>query len=113
MLAARGVSKSYGGAPRADRCLAVRSRPGEFVAVLGPSGSGKTTLFRCLTRLIEPDAGEIMIDGVPLRGLRGRALAAARRKIGVVFQQFNLVRRLSALDNVLAGRLAERRRCGG
>lgn len=106
VLSASGLTKSFGG----RRVLADASlelRPGELVAVLGPSGSGKTTLFRCLTRLIEPDAGSIHIDGHEMLELRGAALARARRKIGVVFQQFNLIRRLTALDNVLAGRLAD------
>ena len=78
---------------------------GEFVAVLGPSGSGKSTLFRCITRLTEPDAGEIHICGRRLHGITGRALAEVRRDIGVVFQQFNLIRRRTALENVLAARL--------
>ncbi|MDX2259302.1 MAG: ATP-binding cassette domain-containing protein [Hyphomicrobiaceae bacterium] len=106
VLAARGVTKSFG-AHRALQDATLDVAAGEFIGVLGPSGSGKTTLFRCLTRLSEPDAGSIRIDGVELVGLRGRALARARRRIGIVFQQFNLVGRLSALDNVLAGRLAE------
>ncbi len=105
VLVARNLSKSYG-SRAALRDVSLEVRPGEFVAVLGASGSGKTTLFRCLTRLAEPDSGEIEIDGVPFHGLRGASLASARRHVGVVFQQFNLVRRLSALDNVLAGRLA-------
>jgi phosphonate transport system ATP-binding protein len=105
ILAARRLSKAYR-ARVALREASFSVRPGEFVAVLGPSGSGKTTLFRCLTRLTDPDCGEIEIAGAPFHRLRGRDLASARRRIGVVFQQFNLVRRLSALDNVLAGRLA-------
>ena len=105
VLAARGLSKSYG-ARSALHNASLAVQPGEFVAVLGPSGSGKTTLFRCLTRLTEPDSGEIDIAGAAFQRLRGRKLANARRRVGVVFQQFNLVRRLSALDNVLAGRLA-------
>jgi phosphonate transport system ATP-binding protein len=105
ILVARRMSKAYR-ARAALREASLSVRPGEFVAVLGPSGSGKTTLFRCLTRLTDPDHGEIDIAGAPFHRLRGRDLAAARRRIGVVFQQFNLVRRLSALDNVLAGRLA-------
>lgn len=79
--------------------------PGEFVALVGPSGAGKTTLLRCLTRLAEPDSGEIFLDERPIHALHGRKLAAARMQIGVVFQQFNLIRRLSAVENVLAGRL--------
>jgi len=84
-----------------------RVAPGEVVALLGPSGAGKTTLFRCLTRLAEADAGEIRVLGQPMRDLPPRALRRARRDIGLVFQQHNLIRRRSALDNVLAGRLAE------
>lgn len=106
VLVARGLCKRYGDrGVLHDATLSVSA--GELVAVLGPSGSGKTTLFRCLTRLAEPDAGSIEIDGTQIGKLRGRALARIRRKIGVVFQQFNLVRRSSALDNVLAGRLAD------
>jgi phosphonate transport system ATP-binding protein len=105
LLTASRLSKTYG-ARVALREASLSVRSGEFVAVLGASGAGKTTLFRCLTRLTEPDSGEIEIAGEPFLRLRGRKLAAARRRIGVVFQQFNLVRRLSALDNTLAGRLA-------
>ncbi len=78
---------------------------GEFVAVLGSSGAGKTTLFRCLTRLIEPDSGEVYVRGRALHSARGGDLRMARRDLGLIFQQFNLVRRQSALANVLAGRL--------
>jgi phosphonate transport system ATP-binding protein len=105
ILTADGLSKSYNGRLVLDRVSIVLA-PGELVAVLGPSGSGKTTLFRCLARLTEPDSGSVHLAGQPLLALKGRALAAARGRIGVVFQQFNLVRRLSALDNVLAARLA-------
>jgi phosphonate transport system ATP-binding protein len=106
VLVAKGLAKAYDGRQvLVDGTLRLSS--GELVVVLGASGSGKTTLFRCLTRLTEPDAGSIEIDGKQMIGLRGRELARARRKVGVVFQQFNLIRRLTALDNVLAGRLAD------
>jgi phosphonate transport system ATP-binding protein len=78
---------------------------GEVVALLGPSGAGKTTLFRCLTRLVEADQGEIRLLGRSIRGMRSGDLRVARRNIGLVFQQHNLIRRRSVLDNVLAGRL--------
>jgi phosphonate transport system ATP-binding protein len=78
---------------------------GEVVAVLGPSGSGKSTLFRCITRLTEPDAGTIRVNGQAIEPLAPSALRRARTGIGVVFQQFNLVRRRSALANVLTARL--------
>lgn len=80
-------------------------RPGELVVLLGPSGCGKSTFFRCLTRLIEPDAGQIVIDGVSVTELSQSRLVKLRRQIGYVFQQFNLVKRFRAIDNVLAGRL--------
>ena len=100
----RGLAKRYG-AIEAFCDVSLTVAPGEFVALLGPSGAGKTTLFRCLARLIEPDAGEILLGGRAYHTLRGRMLATARRDIGVVFQQFNLIRRLTAIQNVLTGRL--------
>jgi phosphonate transport system ATP-binding protein len=78
--------------------------PGEFVVILGRSGSGKTTLLRSINRLVEPTAGAVRVAGHAVTAEPG-ALRAARRQIGMVFQQFNLVRRASVLDNVLAGRL--------
>lgn len=106
LLSVRGLHKSYGHKPiLVDACIDVRQ--GEFVAVLGPSGSGKTTLFRCISRLSEPDAGQILVDGESFLDLQGSDLRRARKGIGVVFQQYNLIRRRSALRNVLGGRLAE------
>ena len=80
---------------------------GEVVAILGASGAGKTTLFRCLTRLAQCDCGQIFLGEHAMRTLGGRELSVARSEVGLIFQQFNLIRRLSALDNVLAGRLGE------
>jgi len=79
--------------------------PGEFVVVLGRSGSGKTTFLRSINRLVEPTSGTVRVAGRAVTGADPAALRAARRQIGMVFQQFNLVRRASVLDNVLAGRL--------
>jgi phosphonate transport system ATP-binding protein len=75
------------------------------VAVIGPSGTGKSTLIRCINRLVEPTAGKILFRGEDLARLKGRALRGARRRIGMVFQEFNLTERLSVMENVLAGRL--------
>jgi phosphonate transport system ATP-binding protein len=80
-------------------------RAGEFVVILGPSGAGKTTFLRTLNRLVEPTAGTVRINGRAVTGAPPPALRAARREVGMIFQQFNLVRRLSVLDNVLTGRL--------
>lgn len=79
--------------------------PGEVVAILGASGAGKTTLFRCLTRLAPSDDGQIFLGDHAMRTLDDRQLSLARRELSLVFQQFNLIRRLGALDNVLVGRL--------
>ena len=80
-------------------------RQGEFVVVLGRSGAGKTTFLRALNRLVEPSAGTVRVAGRDVTGAGPAELRAARRRIGMVFQQFNLVRRASVLENVLAGRL--------
>src|SRR5213593_4963651 len=80
-------------------------RQGEFVVVLGRSGAGKTTFLRALNRLVEPTAGDLRVGGRAVTGADPATLRALRRQIGMVFQQFNLVRRASVLDNVLAGRL--------
>ena len=79
--------------------------PGEFVVILGRSGSGKTTFLRAINRLVEPTAGTVRVAGQAVTGAGPAELRAARRRIGMVFQQFNLVRRASVLENVLAGRL--------
>jgi phosphonate transport system ATP-binding protein len=78
---------------------------GEFLVVIGLSGSGKSTLLRCINRLIEPSQGKILWDGVDVTAASGADLRRVRRKIGMVFQQFNLVKRSSVMTNVLAGRL--------
>jgi phosphonate transport system ATP-binding protein len=78
---------------------------GEFVVVLGRSGAGKTTFLRSLNRLVEPTAGTVRVAGRAVTGAGASELRETRRRIGMIFQQFNLVRRASVLENVLAGRL--------
>jgi phosphonate transport system ATP-binding protein len=73
--------------------------------VIGPSGAGKSTLLRCINRLVEPTGGRILFKGADLVALRGQALRECRRRIGMVFQEFNLVERLSVIENLLSGRL--------
>jgi polar amino acid transport system ATP-binding protein len=73
---------------------------GETIIIMGPSGCGKSTLVRCINRLTEPDEGRIFFDGVDVTGISMAKLAEMRKKIGFVFQQFNLIRRLNVLENV-------------
>jgi phosphonate transport system ATP-binding protein len=80
--------------------------PGDGItAIIGPSGTGKSTLIRCINRLIDPTAGEILFQGQDLAKLSGVQLREARRRIGMVFQEYNLVERLTVMENVLTGRL--------
>ena len=76
-----------------------------LTAIIGPSGTGKSTLVPCINRLVDPTAGSILFMGQDLATLKGRALRIARRRIGMVFQEYNLVERLSVIENVLCGRL--------
>lgn len=75
------------------------------VAIIGPSGTGKSTLIRCVNKLIPPTGGNVYVSGENITSLSGRELRKARRKIGMVFQEFNLVERLSVMENILSGRL--------
>ncbi len=77
----------------------------DFCAVIGPSGAGKSTLIRCINRLVEPSGGSITLFGEDVLALNARDLRRMRRRIGMIFQEFNLVNRMSVMDNVLSGRL--------
>jgi phosphonate transport system ATP-binding protein len=85
--------------------VALDIAPGEFVMVIGQSGAGKSTLLRCLNRLVEPTGGEVQLNGSRVTGASPDVLRGVRRQMGMIFQQFNLVRRATVLENVLAGRL--------
>jgi phosphonate transport system ATP-binding protein len=115
ILEVRGLEKSYGGAP-VLKGVDLAIEQGEFVGVIGLSGSGKSTLLRCINRLIDASAGEILVPrallgetangaSADVRTLDRRELRLLRRKIGMVFQQFNIVKRMSVIDNVLSGSL--------
>ena len=88
-----------------DDYLYLVTKDGEFLVVIGLSGSGKSTLLRCINRLIEPTEGKIIWDNVDITAAPPAELRRIRRKIGMVFQQFNLVKRSSVMTNVLSGRL--------
>jgi len=81
--------------------------PGEFVVIIGSSGSGKTTLVRCINRLITATRGEIFFEGKPINGLKGTKLRKLRTKIGMIFQDYNLIGRSNVMQNVLHGRLGQ------
>jgi phosphonate transport system ATP-binding protein len=77
----------------------------DFFAIIGPSGAGKSTLIRCINRLVEPTSGSIIFDNRDVTRLRRKDLRRLRRDIGMIFQEFNLINRMSVMDNVLSGRL--------
>jgi phosphonate transport system ATP-binding protein len=77
----------------------------DFFAIIGPSGAGKSTLIRCINRLVEPNSGEIYFNGNEITGISNHQLRIVRRDIGMIFQEFNLIDRMSVMDNVLSGRL--------
>lgn len=105
MLEVQNLTKIYEGGTVAVRNMSFTVKDGEFLVIIGLSGSGKSTLLRCINRLIEPTDGRIIWDGVDITGLSGEELRKVRRHIGMIFQQFNLVKRSSVLTNVLSGRL--------
>jgi len=105
LLELRGITKYYRtNAPSlVDASFSVGE--GEFVSIIGRSGAGKSTLLRCINRMIEVSSGEIIFDGVDVTRLGPRDLRRVRTKIGMIFQHFNLVNRLTVIENVLHGRL--------
>jgi phosphonate transport system ATP-binding protein len=105
MLEIRNLTKIYEDGTLAVDNVSFTVPDGEFLIVIGLSGSGKSTLLRCINRLIDPTEGEILWNGVDLAKLEGDELRRARRRIGMIFQHFNLVSRSSVMINVLAGRL--------
>jgi len=105
MLTLRNLSKSYvAGTPvLQDVNLEIGARG--ITAIIGASGTGKSTLIRCINRLVEPTSGAILFDDQDLARLSGSALRRARSHIGMVFQEYNLVERLTVMENLLTGRL--------
>lgn len=106
-LSIKGLSKEYTRGKPVLRDISLDFGARGFTAVIGPSGTGKSTLIRCINRLVEPTAGAILFQGQDLVKLSGRALREARRGIGMVFQEYNLVERLTVMENLLTGCLGK------
>lgn len=104
-LSIEHLVKVYPNGTRAIDDISLTVERGEFVVLIGLSGSGKSTLLRCINRLVEPTGGRIVFDGQDVTAARGGELRRIRRQMGMIFQQFNLVRRSSVFANALSGRL--------
>jgi phosphonate transport system ATP-binding protein len=109
MLEIRDLRVVYANGFAALRGATLMVQPGEIVALIGRSGAGKSTLMRCVNGLQPVTSGEVRVDGIDVARLNGRGLQTLRRRIGVIWQEYNVVERSTALTNVLAGRLGHRR----
>jgi len=105
MLRIEHLVKDYAGGTRALEDISIEVADGEFLVLIGLSGSGKSTLLRCINRLVEPTSGRIVLNDTDVTAVDGSDLRKIRRSVGMIFQQFNLVKRSSVLTNVLTGRL--------
>ena len=105
ILSLKKLNKIYTGGVHAIKDVDLSVQEGEFLILLGLSGSGKSTLLRCINRLIEPSSGNVFFEGNNIISAKGVQLRKIRRQIGMIFQQFNLIKNLSALMNVFTGKL--------
>jgi phosphonate transport system ATP-binding protein len=105
MLRLEGLTKQYRTGDQALKGVDLEVPNGQVMALIGPSGAGKSTLIRCVNRLVEPTAGTVYLGDLELTGLGRRGLRQARRRIGMIFQEYALVERLTVMENVLSGRL--------
>jgi len=99
------LSKVYPTGTAALKEVSFRVDQPQVVTIIGPSGAGKSTLIRCINRLVEPTSGKIMLDEIDIRHLNRRELRKVRRRMGMIFQEYNLVERLTVMENLLSGRL--------
>lgn len=105
LLELKKITKYYNKGTTALDDVSFSVAEGEFVSIIGPSGAGKSTLLRCINRMIEVSSGEVSFDGVSSSGLSKKNLRKLRTKMGMIFQHYNLVDRLTVIENVLHGRL--------
>ncbi|RQG86734.1 phosphonate ABC transporter ATP-binding protein [Natrarchaeobius halalkaliphilus] len=105
MLTVNNLEKVYDTGDRALDDVSVEVSGNEIVSIIGPSGAGKSTFIRCINRLTEPTSGEVYLDGTEITSLSKNELRNTRRDMGMIFQEYNLVERLTVMENVLSGRL--------
>ena len=105
MLRLEKLTKVYRTGDRALSDVDLDVPEGQVLALIGPSGAGKSTLIRCVNRLVEPTSGRVLLDGVDITALGPAALRRQRRRMGMIFQEYALVERLTVMENVLSGRL--------
>lgn len=105
VLSIRSLVKEYRPGQPVLKDISLDFAPRGVTAIIGPSGTGKSTLIRCINRLVDPTSGDILLGQTNLAVLKGKPLRLARRRIGMVFQEYNLVERLSVIENLLSGRL--------
>jgi phosphonate transport system ATP-binding protein len=105
MLTITDLQKVYPNGTKALINVSFKVEQPQVIAIIGPSGAGKSTLIRCINRLVEPSSGRIMLDEIDIASLSRRELRKARRRMGMIFQEYNLVDRLTVMENLLSGRL--------
>jgi phosphonate transport system ATP-binding protein len=113
ILEFRNVSKTYNNITKALTDISFSVNEGEFVSIIGPSGSGKSTILRCINRLVDATQGIIMFDGHDITRADKKEIRQVRKKTGMIFQHYNLVDRLSVIENVLHGRLGHKSTMSG
>ncbi|NBB97943.1 MAG: phosphonate ABC transporter ATP-binding protein [Alphaproteobacteria bacterium] len=105
MLKIDGLGKTYKAGDKALSDVSFEIPKGQVLGLIGPSGAGKSTLIRCINRLVQPTTGKVLLNDLNITGLRTGDLRRARRRIGMIFQEYALVERLTVMENVLSGRL--------
>src|SRR5450631_3590653 len=105
MLRINGLTKRYRTGDLALKGIDLDVPDGQVMALIGPSGAGKSTVIRCINRLVEPTAGTVALNDTEITGLGSSPLRRARRRMGMIFQEYALVERLTVMENVLSGRL--------
>lgn len=113
LLSFQNVSKTYNNVTKALQNVTFSVGEGEFVSIIGPSGAGKSTLLRCINSLVDASQGEIFFDGHNVTSSKKKELREIRTKTAMIFQHYNLVERLSVVENVLHGRLGQKSTLSG